>query len=316
MKPDIVVTSKTFPWMQSLLDAEFTSHSLSTSPVISSEDRATRLKSLPYGIRGLASFAGYRVDAELMDALPQLEIIANFGVGVDNIDLIAAKTRRIVVTNTPNVLNDCVADAAMALVLHTLRRFSRAEAYLRAGEWVRGAYPLATSLGGKTLGILGLGRIGTAIARRAEAFGMSIRYHNRSRKDVAYPYDADLITLASNSDVLMIVAPGGRDTDRIVNAAVLDALGPKGYLINIARGSLVDEPMLLKYLQEKKIAGAGLDVYTDEPRVPLGFLSLENVVLLPHVGSATIETRTAMGRLQIENLRLHFAGREVKTRVV
>jgi lactate dehydrogenase-like 2-hydroxyacid dehydrogenase len=165
------------------------------------------------------------------------------------------------------------------------------------------------------LGILGLGRIGTAIARRAEAFGMSIRYHNRSRKDVAYPYDADLITLASNSDVLMIVAPGGRDTDRIVNAAVLDALGPKGYLINIARGSLVDEPMLLKYLQEKKIAGAGLDVYTDEPRVPSGFLSLENVVLLPHVGSATIETRTAMGRLQIENLRLHFAGREVKTRV-
>jgi lactate dehydrogenase-like 2-hydroxyacid dehydrogenase len=321
MKPDIVVTSKTFPWMQSLLDAEFTSHSLNPclNPLgsASSQDRAARLASLPSGIRGVASFVNYRVDAELMHALPQLEIIANFGVGVDNIDLVAAKSRGIVVTNTPNVLNDCVADAAMALVLNTLRKFSRTEVYLRAGEWVtHGSYPLTTSLGGKTLGILGLGRIGTAIARRAEAFGMSIRYHNRNRKEVAYPYDADLITLASNSDVLMIVAPGGRDTDRIVNAAVLDALGPKGYLINIARGSLVDEPMLLKYLQEKKIAGAGLDVYTDEPRVPSGFLSLENVVLLPHVGSATIETRTAMGRLQIENLRLHFAGREVKTRVV
>jgi lactate dehydrogenase-like 2-hydroxyacid dehydrogenase len=276
-----------------------------------------RLKSLPNGIRGLASFAGFRVDAELMDALPQLEIIANFGVGVDNIDLIAAKSRRIVVTNTPDVLNDCVADAAMALVLNTLRRFSRAEEYLRASEWAaRGAYPLATSLGGKILGILGLGRIGTAIARRAEVFGMSIRYHNRSRKEVAYPYDADPVTLAKNSDVLMIVAPGGRDTDRLVNAAVLEALGPEGYLINIARGSLVDEPVLLHYLQEKKIAGAGLDVYANEPQVPSGFLALDNVVLLPHVGSATIEARTAMGKLQIENLRLHFAGREVKTRVV
>jgi lactate dehydrogenase-like 2-hydroxyacid dehydrogenase len=265
----------------------------------------------------VASFVSYRVDAELMDVLPRLEIIANFGVGVDNIDLVAAKSRRIIVTNTPEVLNDCVADAAMALVLITLRKFSRAETHLRTGEWIaRGAYPLTASLRGKTLGILGLGRIGSAIARRAEVFGMSIRYHNRKRNDVVYPYDIDPVALAKNSDVLMIAAPGGRETDKMVNAAVLEALGPEGYLINIARGSLVDEPVLLHYLQEKKIAGAGLDVYANEPQVPIGFLALDNVVLLPHVGSATIETRTAMGKLQIENLRLHFAGREVKTRVV
>jgi lactate dehydrogenase-like 2-hydroxyacid dehydrogenase len=252
-----------------------------------------------------------------MDALPRLEIIANFGVGVDNIDLEAAKSRRIVVTNTPDVLNDCVADAAMALMLNTLRKFSRAETYLRSGEWAaKGPFPLSTSLGGKTLGMLGLGRIGSAIARRAEAFGMIIRYHTRSKKDLPYAYDADPIKLASNSDVLMIAAPGGAETSCIVNAAVLDALGPRGYLINIARGTLVDEPVLLRYLQEQRIAGAGLDVYADEPRVPKEFLTLDNVVLLPHVGSATIETRTAMGKLQIENLRLHFAGKAVTTRVI
>ncbi|MBC7984069.1 MAG: 2-hydroxyacid dehydrogenase [Candidatus Obscuribacterales bacterium] len=312
MKPDIVVTSRMFPWMQVLLDAEFTCHRL-----FDVEDRGAFIKSLPGHVRGIASFVNFNVDAPLMDALPQLEIIANFGVGVDNIDLSAAQSRRIVVTNTPDVLNDCVADAALALVLNTLRKFSRAEAYLRAGEWgIRGSYPLSTSLRGKTLGILGLGRIGAAIARRAEVFGMSIRYHNRNRKDVSYPYDADLTTLAKNSDVLMVVAPGGRETDRIINASVLDALGPTGYLINIARGSLVDEPVLLKYLQEKKIAGAGLDVYADEPHVPAEFLTLDNAVLLPHVGSASLETRAAMGKLQIENLRLHFAGKEVRTRVV
>jgi lactate dehydrogenase-like 2-hydroxyacid dehydrogenase len=298
--------------MQALLDAEFTCHNL-----FGAVDRTAFLKALPPGIRAVASFAGTRVEAALMDALPQLEIIANFGVGVDNIDLDAAKARRLIVTNTPDVLNDCVADAAMALVLNTVRKFPRAETHLRDGQWVaRGAYPLTTSLRGKTLGILGLGRIGTAIAHRAEAFGMSIRYHNRRRKEIVYPYESDLVALAKNCNVLMIVAPGGRETDRIVNAEVLDALGPKGYLINIARGSLVDEPILLRYLQENRIAGAGLDVYADEPRVPPAFFALDNAVLLPHVGSATLETRTAMGKLQIENLGLFFAGKAVKTRVI
>jgi len=237
-------------------------------------------------------------------------------VGVDQIDLEHAKKRGIVVTNTAGALNECVADCAMALVLNTLRKLPQAGAYLRAGEWqTKGTYPLTTSLGGKTLGILGLGRIGEAIAKRAMACGMKIRYHNRNKKDVPYPYDPDPVTLAKNCNVMMIVTPGGAETRNLVGAKVLDALGPKGYICNIARGSVIDEPVLLRYLQENKIAGAGLDVFADEPRVPPEFFTLENAVLFPHVGSATLETRKAMGDLQIENLRLHFAGKPVKTRV-
>ena len=180
----------------------------------------------------------------------------------------------------------------------------------------KGPYPLAASAGGKTLGILGLGRIGEAIAKRALACGMKIRYHNRRKKDAPFPYDPDRVTLAKNSDVLIVVTPGGAETQRIINAEVLDALGPQGYLVNIARGSVVDEPVLLRYLQEKKIAGAGLDVFADEPRVPPEFFKLDNAVLLPHVGSATMETRTAMGNLQVDNLLAHFSGQPVLTRVV
>jgi lactate dehydrogenase-like 2-hydroxyacid dehydrogenase len=268
-------------------------------------------------VRGLATFGPMPVDGALMDLLPKLEIISNFGVGVDAINLDDAKKRGIIVTNTPDVLNDCVADTALALVLMTLRQFPQSERYLRAGQWAaRGPYPLTTTAGGKTLGILGLGRIGEVIAERAVACGMEIRYHNRRRKDVPYPYDPDPVTLAKNSDVLMVVTPGGPETNRIINDKVLDALGPQGYLVNIARGSVVDEPVLLRYLQEKKIAGAGLDVFADEPRVPKEFFGLENAVLLPHVGSATVETRKAMGDLQIENLRRHFAGQAVLARVV
>jgi hydroxypyruvate reductase len=204
----------------------------------------------------------------------------------------------------------------MALVLNTLRKFPQSEVYLRAGQWpTRGPYPLATSVGGKTLGILGLGRIGEAIAKRAQSFGMKIRYHNRNKKNVAYPYDADAVALAKNSDVLMIVTPGGAGTAKLVNAKVLDALGPQGYVVNVARGSVVDEPVLLRYLQEKKIAGAGLDVFEHEPKVPEAFYTLDNAVLFPHVASATAETRKAMGDLQVENLLLHFAGKPVKTPV-
>jgi lactate dehydrogenase-like 2-hydroxyacid dehydrogenase len=256
------------------------------------------------------------VDGKLMDALPKLEIISNFGVGVDAINLDDARKRNIIVTNTPDVLNECVADTALALVLNTVRKFPQSEVYLRGGNWAsRGPYPLTSSIGGKTLGVLGLGRIGEAIAARAAACGMKIRYHNRNRKDVPYPYDPDPITLARNADVLIVVTPATAETSRIINAKLLDALGPNGYLVNIARGSVVDEPVLLRYLQEKKIAGAGLDVYVDEPRVPPEFFTLDNAVIFPHVGSATVETRKAMGDLQIENLRLHFAGKPVRTRV-
>jgi hydroxypyruvate reductase len=312
MKPDIILTGKGHAGTQATLDAEFATHRL-----FEAQDKEKFLRELAPKARALATFGPMPVNGALMDKLPKLELIANFGVGVDAINLDDAKTRKIIVTNTPDVLNECVADTAIALVLNTLRRLPQSEAYTRAGNWAaKGPYPLATSLGGKTLGILGLGRIGEAIAKRAMACGMKIRYHNRNKKDLPYPYDPDPVTLAKNSDVLMVVTPGGAETKNLVGAKVLDALGPKGYVCNIARGSVIDEPVLLRYLQENKIAGAGLDVFVDEPKVPVEFFKLENCVLFPHVGSATVETRKAMGDLQIENLRLHFSGKPVKTRVV
>jgi lactate dehydrogenase-like 2-hydroxyacid dehydrogenase len=308
MRHQIIITAQGHKGTMERLQNEFDALKLWEAP-----DRDAALKSAAH-IRALAHFGHSKVDAKLMDALPKLELISNFGVGVDQIDLQAASKRKILVTNTPDVLNECVADCALALTLNTLRKFPQSEAYLRAGNWpTRGPYPLCTSLGGKTMGILGLGRIGEAIARRAQACGMKIRYHNRTKKNVAYPYDADAVTLAKNSDVLMVITPGGAGTYRMVNAKVLDALGPQGYLVNVARGSVVDEPVLLKYLQEGKIAGAGLDVFEHEPKVPAEFYALDNCVLFPHVASATVETRKAMGDLQVENLHLHFAGKPVRT---
>ncbi len=311
VKHDIILTAAGHKGTLERLTQEF-----SAIKLFASTDRAATLKEAAPKVRGLAHNGHSHVDAALMDALPKLEIIANFGVGVDQIDLEHAKKRGIVVTNTAGALNECVADCAMGLVLNTLRKFPQAGTYLRAGSWEKSNYPLTTSLGGKTLGILGLGRIGEEIAKRAQAFGMKIRYHNRTRKNVPYAYDSDAVTLAKNSEVLLVITPGGPETDKLVNAAVLDALGPQGYLINVARGSVVDEPVLLRYLQEKKIAGAGLDVFDHEPKVPVKFFALDNVVLTPHMASATNETRTAMGNLQIENLQLHFAGKAVKTPVV
>jgi lactate dehydrogenase-like 2-hydroxyacid dehydrogenase len=308
MKHDILITAQGHKGTLERLQNEFNAVKLWEQP-----DRDAALKAAA-GYRALAHFGHSKVDGALMDKLPKLELISNFGVGVDQIDLAAAKKRNILVTNTPDVLNDCVADCALALTLNTLRKFPQSEAFLRSGYWAtKGPYPLTTSLGGKTMGILGLGRIGEAIAKRAMGFGMKIRYHNRSKKNVPYPYDADAVTLAKNSDVLMVITPGGAGTLHMVNAKVLDALGPQGFLVNVARGSVVDEPVLLRYLQEKKIAGAGLDVFEHEPKVPAEFYSLDNCVLFPHVASATAETRKAMGDLQVENLHLHFAGKPVKT---
>ena len=315
MKNEILITAKGHAGTFNRLVEEFSAIKLFEAPDVPA--RATTLKEAAPKVRGLAHTGHGKVDAALMDALPKLEIISNFGVGVDQIDLDAAKKRGIVVTNTAGALNNCVADCAMALVLNTLRQIPQAGVYLRAGLWQsKGNFPLGTSIGGKTLGILGLGRIGEEIARRAQAFSMNIRYHNRHKKDVPFAYDPDAVTLAKNSDVLVVIAPGGPETDKLVNAHVLDALGPKGYLINVARGSVVDELVLLRYLQEKKIAGAGLDVFEHEPKVPPEFFTLDNAVLTPHVASGTHETRTAMGALQIENLQLHFAGKPVTTPVV
>ncbi|MDH4191606.1 MAG: 2-hydroxyacid dehydrogenase [Betaproteobacteria bacterium] len=312
MKPELILVSSVFPPTQEVLEREFSCHKM-----YEAADRETFLREFGPRVRGLATYGPPGANAALMDALPKLEIISNFGVGVDAIDLAAAKARGVAVTNTPDVLNECVADTGMALVLNLLRKFPQAENHLRSGYWAsRGPYAFTRSLGGKTLGVLGLGRIGEAVAKRALAFGMTIRYHNRNRKDVPYAYDPDPVALARNADVLIVVTPGGAQTSKLVDSRVLDALGPDGYLVNIARGSVVDEPVLLRYLREKRIAGAGLDVFADEPNVPPGFFALDNAVLLPHVASATVETRTAMGNLQIENLRRHFSGQPLLTPVV
>ncbi len=243
------------------------------------------------------------IDAAMMDLLPKLELIANLGVGYDNIDAAAAAARGIVVTHTPDVLTEETADTAFGLLLNAVRQLPRAERFLRAGRWLHGQFELSASLRGRTMGILGLGRIGAAIARRAEAFGVQVVYHNR--KPVAgapYRYFDQLIDMARACDILMIASPGGAQTRHLVDASVLEALGPQGVLINIARGSIVDEQALIEALQTGKILTAGLDVFADEPRVPQALIDMEHVVLLPHVGSASQATRDAMGMLVVENI--------------
>jgi len=312
MKPDVILVTRVFPRTQEILEQEF-----NLLKLYEAADRDAFLKEAAPRARGLATYTAWGADARLIDALPKLEIISHFGVGVDVIDLAAAKKRGIIVTNTPDVLNDCVADTAMSLVLNVMREFPQSEAFMRSGYWAsRGAYALTTSVGGKTLGILGLGRIGEAIAKRAQAFGMKIRYHNRTKKNVPFAYDPDPVTLARNSAVLMVTTPGGKQTEKLVGASVLDALGPRGYVVNISRGSVIDEGVLIQYLRERRIAGAGLDVFENEPDVNPEFFALQNAVLYPHVGSSTNETRLAMGMLQVENLRAHFSGKPVLTRVV
>ncbi|MFC5555393.1 2-hydroxyacid dehydrogenase [Methylobacterium iners] len=293
------------PAVMDALGAQFTLHQVGSAP-----DLATLQAGLGPRIRGIAAAAQSPIDGPLMDALPKLEIVASLGVGYDTIDAQGARARGIVVTHTPDVLTDEVADIALGLLLATVRDLPAAERHLRAGLWPKGSYPLTATLRGRTIGILGLGRIGRAIARRLEGFGVGIAYHNRTRvPDVAYAYHPSLIELARAVDTLMIAAPGGPGTAGIVDAAVLAALGPEGILVNIARGSLIDEPALIAALRNRTILGAGLDVFANEPHVPEALLALDRVVLLPHVGSASVHTRAAMGGLVVDNLISWFAGK-------
>jgi lactate dehydrogenase-like 2-hydroxyacid dehydrogenase len=256
-------------------------------------------------IRAITMSGGHaRLDEAYMRRYPKLEIISSFGVGYDNIDAKAAARLGIIVTNTPGVLDDEVADTALGLMIMTVRQLPQAERYLRAGQWsAKGAFPLSPSLRGRTVGILGLGRIGKAIAERVNAFGLDVVYHGRhAQADVAYRYYPSLIDMAKAADILIVVAPGGPATRHIINAEVLEALGPDGVLINIARGSLVDESALIEALRNKKILGAGLDVFENEPSVPEELIALDDAVLLPHVGSASVRTRRAMAECVVSNL--------------
>ena len=246
----------------------------------------------------------FGVGTELMRALPNLRAVVNFGVGYDTTDTRQAAERGIAVSNTPDVLNDCVADTAVALYVDVLRRTSAADRYVRRGDWARkGNFPLATKASGKRVGILGLGRIGKVIARRLEGFDCTINYHNRKKAPGGpYEYASSPVELARNADVLIVAAAGGPESVHVVDHDVIEALGPNGYLINIARGSVVDEQALVAALLDGRLGGAGLDVFADEPKVPQDLLSMDNVVLLPHLGSGTNETRAAMAELTLANL--------------
>lgn len=285
------------------LDEQFVLHRLWEQP-----DPDAFLAEIGPSVRGMAAstLAGV-IDATWFDRLPALEIVASFGVGYDKVDATAAATRGIVVTNTPGVLDEEVADLTVGLLLATLRHIPQADRFVREGRWPAGPFPLSPTLRGRRVGILGLGAIGKAVARRIEAFGVPISYHGRSRQEgIGYEYYRTAAALAEASDVLVVVVPGGSGTRHLVDAAVLTALGPEGVLVNVARGSVVDQTALITALQAGTIGGAGLDVFEDEPSVPEVLFDMANVVLLPHIGSASQATRAAMGRLVVDNLVAWF----------
>jgi lactate dehydrogenase-like 2-hydroxyacid dehydrogenase len=282
------------------LDAQFTVHCLrgardleAFSPVI-----AERVLAIAVTQRSGP------IDAGFMQRFPNLKIVASFGVGYEHVDANWAGAHGITVTNTPDVLNEEVADTALGLLLCTVREFPQAMRYLQAGKWPQGPYPLTkATLRDRTVGMVGMGRIGRAIARRLDAFGVPVVYHSRRPgADLAYRYYPHLLDMARDVDVMMVIVPGGSDTRNLINTAVLEALGPTGILINVARGSVVDESALIAALRDKKIFSAGLDVFVNEPNVPKELMEMENVVLFPHLGSATVYTRAAMDQLLVDNL--------------
>ncbi|KGF79272.1 hydroxyacid dehydrogenase [Massilia sp. JS1662] len=283
--------------IQAQLDAEFRCVGL--------ED-LEREPGLAEQVSAIVTRSNQEVPEDVVRRLPALEIIATCGVGYDLIPRRLAAERGIVVANTPDVLNAAVAELCIGSLLALLRRLPQADRFVRAGRWATADFPLATSLAGKHVGIAGMGRIGKEIARRLETFGVALAYHGRTDQQLAWRYEADLAALARDSDILIVVAPGGAETKHLIDARVLDALGPDGYLVNVARGSLVDEAALLAALEQGAIAGAALDVFDDEPDIDPRFFVLDNVMLTPHLGSATNETRAAMAQLMLDNVRSWF----------
>ncbi|MFM2276037.1 MAG: hypothetical protein RL211_1909 [Pseudomonadota bacterium] len=309
-KPEILMVANLWPPYMDALRAAFVVHDR-----VHVND-AERFATIAPQIRGIAANGESKVPAELIQQLAALEIISVFGVGYDGVDVGAAHARGIPVTNTPDVLTDDVADLGMALLLSIARRIPQADKFVRANSWVKGPLPLTRKVSGARLGLVGLGRIGQAIASRAEGFGMSVAYTTRHKKhESSYIYYPDALALAREVDFLLVITPGGAGTRGLINADVLAALGPKGFLINVARGSVVDQSALVHAMQHNLIAGAALDVFEDEPNVPEALRSHENVVLTPHMASGTWETRRAMADLAFGNLQAHFSGRPLLTPV-
>ena len=308
---DLILTGPTLQSAMDALEAEFRVHRMWEA-----EDKAAFLNAHK-NTRFLAATYHGSMDGAMMDRLPALEIISNFGVGVDGIDLKAARARNIRVTNTPEVLNDAVAELALALMLAVCRRVADADAYIRAGKWPDANYALTAELTGKTVGILGLGRIGKEIARRCQAFKMQVVYHGRTKQRFEpFPYYDNLVDMARDVDWLVAVVPGDTGTKGLVSREVLEALGPDGAFVNLGRGGLVDEPAMLELLKSGGLGGAGLDVFAEEPKMSEEFWTLPNVVLSPHQGSATTKTRWAMGDLFVRNLIAHRDGNPLITPVV
>ena len=304
-KPHVLSVAKLSPLLVPQLDAAFQMHLLP-------ELDGAALAALAPELRGLAGSGDSKIPASLIQQLPALEVISIMGVGYDGVDVAAAKARGVMVTHTPNVLNDDVADLAIGLMLSAARQLPAADRYVRSGLWLRGTMPLARKMSGARLGLVGMGRIAQAIAQRALGFGMSVAYTARSAKpELPFDYHPSAAALAAAVDFLVVITPGGAGTRHLIDATVLKALGPKGFLVNVARGSVVDEVALIEALEAGTIAGAGLDVFEDEPHVPERLLALHKVVLTPHIGSATGATRQAMADLAFNNLAAHFAGRPV-----
>lgn len=304
MKPDVFLTFRMPPELERLRDGRYTVHL--------GDGRAPDLPpQIRQRVRALVTSGIVGAGRQVIEYFPRLELIATIGVGVDALDLACAQERGIRVTNTPGVLADDVADLAMAMILDRLRNLREANAFLLAGRWPDGPFPLSRSVAGKKLGIVGLGEIGMAIARRAQAFRMQVSWHGpRAKPGVPLPHEPDLLQLARDVDVLAVSCSGGSATRHLINGPVLDALGPDGVLINVSRGSVVDTAALIEALASGRLAGAALDVFEQQPHVPQVLLESGRVLLTPHLGSATRETRARMGALVLASLEDHFAGRQ------
>jgi lactate dehydrogenase-like 2-hydroxyacid dehydrogenase len=314
-KPALLQTGPMMPLIEEQLVSAFEVHRVATPAGLDDAlaKASSRIEAICTG-----GHTGVKTDAALIARLPKLRVISNFGVGYDSIDASAAGKRKIIITNTPDVLNEEVADTALGLLLMTVRELGQAEQYLRAGKWATdGDYRLTpASLRDRKLGMVGFGRIGKAIAIRAAAFGLPISYFGRTKQsDVTYPFYTDIVAMARDVDTLMIITPGGAATQGLINKAVFEALGERGIIINIARGSVVDEPALIDALRSRTIFAAGLDVFYDEPKINTELFTLPNAVLLPHVGSASVHTRDAMGQLVVDNLLAYLSRKSPKTPV-
>ena len=304
-KPDVLLIGPLLPQTIAQLDAAYTLHRYDLAP-----DKEALVAALAPRLTAIATRGDYTLPGSLMQRFTRVRIIASSGAGYDGVDIDAARALGINVTNTPGAVTECVADTAWSLILATVRRTVYQDRYARAGNWLRAPVPLTEKVWGERLGIVGLGRIGKAVARRGEGFRMDIAYHGRRQQpDVPYRYYSDLVDLARAVKILVIAIPGRKETQGLIGRAVIDALGPTGYFINISRGTAVDEPYLVDALVNRRLAGAGLDVFTDEPRIPEALFGLDHVVLQPHTGSGTHATRNAMGQMLVDNLAAFFAGR-------